>query len=106
MIGGVITLAYLATVIAVAAGFMRWAANNLDRCPQSYGYCKGSHVTTCWRGDGTVGIREVWAGMLVGALWPVSLIPLAAYAIATHKPTPKANAAYIADLERRCGIAA
>jgi hypothetical protein len=108
------TLIALASGAAYLAGWFvgtvvgsRWLAQRKDECPRftmipgySCGHIGGGH----WRGDGRVGYREMWSAMLPALVWPLALVPFAAYYAANYKPTPKAQAHRIAELEKELGI--
>ena len=80
---------YLIGWVVWGAFFMRQFAEkcvcSTSHYHQEYGHSALGH----WKGDGTVGKREIITGALTGAGWPVLLIPIISYGLATGVPTKR-----------------
>lgn len=78
-----------------------------DRMECGRGYCgHGASLISSahWKGDGSIGQREVIVGSWAALAWPVLWLPAAAYLIANRRPTPRAMQTRITELEREMGI--
>ena len=96
---------YLAGWIVAASTGMRVLADRMPECTDRWA-C--SHLTSGgwghWRGDGSIGQREVTVGVVAAIGWPILWAPAVAYLIANRRRTPRALENHIAELEREAGI--
>lgn len=110
MITLLIVVAYVTGWTALAVLASRKIAEHVPSCMNrerysSFDSCAQTHIGPMghYRGDGTVGRRELSVGCLVALVWPVLFLPAGVYVLATRKPTAKANALRVAELERELG---
>lgn len=101
-------IAYLAVTTVVAGFAARWLADHWGLCTKRHDrlktLCVGCHPVGCWRATGEITPTVLGAGFGVALLWPLSILPLAAYLIAVRRPSPLLADKRIAELERELGI--